>query len=267
MAAFYLYKKKKMNKFLISIICSLLSVLIVSIFFMLSQSQFFWQILPGFPFIQYPWRFLALTILSLSVLPFSLFMLIKKRYHLIAFIGVVILTIWLNSKYFEPREYTSAVADDYISKANLRYKISKISDEYLPKSFVIPQNYSEVSQQGITSTKDLLVTDTVENPTQKKYLLFALQDTDVLTKIAYFPGWQAKLDGKKVEIKEFQGRIRVVIHKGSHDLIFEFKDTLSRSLSNAISIFCLFLLVYVLLFWKGNYHGKKIFSRNSRADL
>lgn len=229
------------------------SLFIISVFLMLEQSKLIWEALPWFAYIQYPWRFLNFALFSLSVLTGVLFIPFKKSVQIVMGGLIIFITLWLNIKYFVPKEYLPVKDEDYTNDLNLRYKISKISDEYLPKEFKVPSRMEEIAWQGLVGTSEVVIKKPViETPTEKKYYLNVVKPTNIILNIAFFPGWQAQLDGQKIEILNSKGRIKVNLPAGEHKLEFVFSDTLVRRLANTISLFSLVLLVYVSLFWKRN---------------
>lgn len=133
---------------------SLLSVF-VSIFFALSISRGIWQILPDFSFIQYPWRFLNFVILFLCMtvsLGFSQNVRLVKLFIL----GVTLLGIFATYlKYFQPQYLYEAQEEKYVSKKALNWDISRISDEYMPFSFVSPKSYEEVLSIDARNIEDI----------------------------------------------------------------------------------------------------------------
>jgi len=261
---FLFFLRKTMHKNGLSYLSySSIVVLIISVFLMLAPSSFVWELLPGFPYIQYPWRFLNFVIFSLSMLASFIFLPLKKPYlSVAAAAGIIFLILWFNIKYFVPREYLSLQDEDYTSSLNLRYKISKVSDEYLPTLFPPVIAPSETAQESLSSTLGVVVKTDVDYPTFKKYELRVSQPTSLVTNIAFFPGWQAFIDGKKVNILDNRGRIELPLPSGQSQLTLIFKDTLVRIVANTISVFSIFLLVYVSLFWKGLSYGKKKFEQN-----
>lgn len=261
---FLFFLRKTMHKSGLSYL-SYLSVvgLIISIFLMLAPSSFIWELLPGFPYIQYPWRFLNFAIFGLSVLASFIFLPLKKPYFSVAAAaGMIFLILWFNVKYFVPREYLSLQDEDYTSSLNLRYKISKISDEYLPALFPPVTSPSEAVRESLSPTLAVAIKTDVDYPTFKKYELQVSQPTSLVTNIAFFPGWQAFIDGKKINTLDNRGRIELSLPAGQLQLILIFKDTPLRIVANTISVFSIFLLVYVSLFWKGISYGKKKFEQN-----
>lgn len=247
---FVLYFRKKLSDGIFRFILLIFAIFPVSVYFMLEQSSLFWRILPGFSFIQYPWRFLTFAVFSLSALSAVIFLPLKRKFVIPLAIILVIPAVFLNYKYFQPKEYIQFQQSYYTGSDNLRFKISKISDEYLPPGIFIPKRQSEVVYHNLISGNNLKILSILaESATQKKYSIYVSQKGNFSTQIAYFPGWQAKIDGKNENIGDKKGLINIEIPSGNHTLEFSFDNTFVRTLSNAISILGLILLLYVSLFW------------------
>lgn len=248
LTSWYIYRRKQMSRFHLLIICCQLFIFGLSIILMLKSSLFFWQVLPGFPYIQYPWRFLTFTVLSLSILSVGIiFLLEDKKMKVLYMFFATGLTLWVNAKLFIPQFIKPSNQTEYISDTSIRYKISKISDEYLPNDLQRPQTENDIVWDGLSKTARLDVVKREEVTTKKNYSVNALDSENIITNIAYFPGWLAFIDGKEIPIRSKSGRVALDIPAGSHDLRFRFSDTPVRTFSNVISLLSLFLLGYVTI--------------------
>ena len=97
--------------------------------------------------------------------------------------------------------------------------------------------------------------------TEKLFRLILVEKSAIRTNIAYFPGWQADLNGKKINLSLKNGRIILNLPSGIHILKLTFKDTPIRTVSNGISFFSFILLVYLTLnyaisIWLKNFRSK-----------
>ena len=249
-AILFIYKKKIHDRFQFLVISFGFLIFLVSLFFTLGYSKIFYDLLPGFAFIQYPWRFLNFAVFSVSIISSVYFILIKNKALQIIFSAlVIILTIYFNWNFFYPQGIYTPKESDFISSDNLRFRISKISDEYMPPDFPIPKELNQTVSHGISSTSELnLLRIDKEAPNYKKYeIVSGIWQQNVLN-IAYFPGWQAYVDGRQVTLGRQEGKISVAIPDGRHILELKFKETRGRLLANTISLLSLFLLVYFSLF-------------------
>lgn len=247
---YILYKRKGIDANHLSLITYLLSLFILSIFMMLEISKSIWEKVPFLAYIQYPWRFLNFTLLALCVLNGLSFKYVNKSTQAVAATTIVVIALFINIKYFVPRVYLESNPADYISGHNLKYKISKISDEYLPPEFKIPQLPSEIARQSIENKDNFTIAQQeFDLPTIKIYQVVASQPTKLLTNISFFPGWQSYIDDRSTNISNHLGRIEVEIPQGRHTLTFKLINTPVRLAGNTVSLLSFILLVYVSLFW------------------
>lgn len=244
----FLYKRIDRLKLILYMI--FLSILVLSVFLMLEQSRFIWEIFPGFSYVQYPWRFLCFVILLLSVIPSFIFSRMDKKFVSILILILIISTFVFDAKYFLPQYYSDIKDSSYISPINLKYKISKISDEFLPKNFIIPANEKAVATNNLSDSSGVKIENRFESTTVKSYIIMSDNSADIILNIANFPGWKASIDGQKTSISDWKGRIKIFMNGGIHKLVLEFSNTPIRLIANTISIFSLFLLVYISLFSK-----------------
>lgn len=258
-ALIYLYKRRLISKNLFFFYNISLFLFLISVFLMLEQSLIVWEHLPGFSFIQYPWRFLNYSLLGLSIFSSVSFSLLSKAKQLILALLIIIIAYWLNIKYFTPKEILSVTAADYTSNDNLRFRISKISDEYMPKEFQTPTSAADIAWRGLPENPGITVKDLENTPTKKMFEVKSSQESYIFSNIAYFPGWQATIDGKDTKIINIGGKISLVIPSGVHILVFNLINTPVRVFSNTLSLLSLFLLIYIALI-KYKTLNEKIFS-------
>ena len=224
----------------------LLSGFLLSLFFTLPISAFVWRLVPPMAFIQYPWRFLGPAILFGSVLIGGLLILLGKKETskaiLIFFLSAGLIVFSL--KYFKVQTVINKTDSDYLSEENIKWEISKISDEYLPSDFPVPQKQEEIVWNKIIVLTGMAETEERENLfTEQKFLIKVEDRGEILVNTTFFPGWQAELNGQNIEPEIYRGKMKFVLPLGEHLLRTEFKDTPIRKVANVVSLG--FLLVAV----------------------
>jgi len=252
--AYVFHRRGKLPKNQLSIFNCQLSIVFTSVFMMLPVSQFIWEAVPFMPYIQYPWRFLTLVLFSISVLTAFIvhpFYTLKKKILSVILAGLLII---LNIKYFQPRFIVEATDDKYISPLQLRYAMSKISDEYLPSDFIAPRDPSEISYQAISNSDFLTVIDAFERPTYKRYQVVVPHTQVIVAAVTYFPGWHAYINEREAPIQHINGKIAFEIPPGESTIELRLTDTPVRIAGNYISLLSIILLVYVSLFLKKSRH-------------
>lgn len=159
--AFLYYKPSKKRFFIFALVG-----LLFSIFMTLNWSKSFWELIPMIDFVQYPWRFLIFTSFFSSILGGFLFYILQEKiknnwvFSLICFI-VILSILTFNMRLFAPQKIYLKYEEEYISKTALNWKISKISDEYLPKNISKPSSSFDVYKGNIS--RDAGIAVNVEN--------------------------------------------------------------------------------------------------------
>ncbi|MBI2617174.1 hypothetical protein HYW55_03520 [Candidatus Gottesmanbacteria bacterium] len=222
---------------------------LASIYSMLDISLPMYETVPFFPFIQYPWRFLVFTLFALSVFSSLIFLSRKTRVDYVFLILACSLIIGVNGKYFRPKTIVTVTSNQYKDPFMLRNTYSKISDEYMPKEFIRPDGFISESFNLISSPKGV-GTIMMNTPTEKTFQMDTLTPQKIVTNIAYFPGWMVYVGEEIVRTQNSSGRVAFDISRGQTVVKVKLVSTPIQTVGNAISIFTVFLLLYVTLFWK-----------------
>ncbi len=221
----------------------------VSIVSTLSISAPFWSIFPFTSFIQYPWRLLSISMLGLAIVGGSLVTFIRtKNLRYVASIGIVATIIFINAKIFTPEYMYIPDRSSQFTKEDTLFRVSKISDEYLPNTITKPQSLNEIPRSFVrdsvfTQYKIISQTASYLNMHTKS----VINDTITINK-AYVPGWKFFLDAAEVKPDIIQGLPRISISKGTHILEGTFVNTPIRSQGNILSIMSVLLLGGILFY-------------------
>jgi hypothetical protein len=261
----FLTKKQSLKPFPLTLYRIQLAILGTSIFMMLPISVILWEKLPGLSYIQYPWRLLTFTAFSISVLGGILTKAttnnIKKSIIAVTVIGGILL---LNLKLFDVKYIKDAVESEYISSEALRFTISKISDEYLPKEFIRPTTQKETVNGILSESDSLHIEQKIESVTRNNYTLQSNADQVIVANLAFFPGWNVFVDSRETEVRNYSGKIAFEIPQGTHTVKLIFENTQIRTVANAISLFGIFLLGYVSFGAPGIWGGFSFFKTKKK---
>lgn len=219
--------------------------------FMTHQRSFFiWEAIPILRFVQFPWRFLGLTIFFLSLgigaLGYTRF-LIKWPSFLVS----VFLVIIFNISYFKPEYYWSWASDaEKLSGEQFELQQKAAILDYLPKTAKIapqdkaPENPVVISGKGLTF-----------NFLKRSNTFFfdaeIYQDAQIQIPIIYFPGWKVILGGNIIPSYPSGelGLITIDLPKGKYNIQGRFENTPVRIVGNlitglsAVFIFCTLLIL------------------------
>ena len=238
-----------------------IGVAIVGIFFLLPFSLPLWNLLSPMSYFQFPWRFLLVISFAFSLvggigLAEGLALLKNPKITPFVIGGLIILLVIFNKRYFVPQTITPKSVDEYVSKEALKWKISKISDEYLPKDFSKPQN-----QQGVVSTKvkgsGSTQIRTLEEKVQNQTYEVITQGNEILHfNTAYFPAWKLFVNEKEVVYTIVSNGIEYTINeKGTYLVSLKFRQTPIEVAGNTISL--IGVLAILLGIIQTQYVGKK----------
>ncbi len=220
-------------------------VTIASIFLMTQSSEWLWQLVPLSAYIQYPWRFLVFAIFGLSFISGGIVLIWRNKLIRGLCAGVLIIgAVWFNAKWFNPQYIYQRPAADFESEEELKFRVSRISDEYLPAEVIRPQNLQEVVSATIDSTPGVTVHQEVDNGVYARYLINSGQGGEIKVNRAYFPGWQYLVNGKQVEPRLQDGL--PYLNLPPHDSVVElrFRNTPVRTIANTLSLIAIgFLLI------------------------
>src|SRR3989344_248549 len=237
-----LFLRKRREKIWLIVLLSI--GFILSVFLTLEISRPIWEALPLVEFLQYPWRFLLIASFFASLLCGVIFLKLDRKIKYVVIISVVFLLIFFNSRIFNPQTIFSRVALDYTNEKYLRWTISKISDEYLPRDFVKPNNKDEVPNAIIVPE---LCDSKIAIESLKTHSIRIItnqtDDTNFLINIAYFPAWKIFVDGKEKPFKVLNSRISIHIPSGKHKIDLKFQETLLEKTSNAISLLGISMII------------------------
>ena len=241
------YSKKPKDKENLYFIIFLFLNFLLSVFFMLQVSRPVWELLRPMEFFQYPWRFLIMVSFFSSFMAGGLFFLLEKfvkdknTYYLLVFVACAFM-IFVSLKFFVPQEILSKNSSDYTSKHALSWEASKISDEYLPKGFRVPENEYEIPDISNLTTPELTI-KILERKTQYTKLdLDVVKSGNYVLPLSYFPAWKAKIDGKEVSINQSSKGSVVNFSKGKHIFELSFVQTPIEKLANLLSLSGVLLL-------------------------
>lgn len=250
-------KKVKDHAFLFF---SVIGILIFSIFISLEYSAFLWETIPRIDFLQFPWRFINFVAIAMSILIGSLIFGIHKVGGRIASssvaVGIISVTIILNAKLFVPQTFFDRPSEYYTNQNFIRWDTSKISDEYMPPNFLVPQSESEVPREKIivSSGSAVIKSASVKTGNIRATIEAETQSTILLT-IAPFPAWEILRNGADVEYRNTNHGIQIQLPEGESEIQARFVQTPIEQLGNGITVITAFSMIGFYI-WSKKY-GKK----------
>jgi len=233
------------NKRLYSYLILLLTVLFFfSAFLTHSRSIFIWQHVNLMGFIQFPWRFLGLSIFFISLAGGT----VGKIFFFIKYpvvLAIIILTIFYNISYFTPVHFSREVTDEG--------KLSGLAFELQQRG-----GYSDYLPKGVTTAPEFVAPDgpryvkgegEVRNyvPRSNGFSLYVnnTSDSQIVFPYIYFPNWKASVDGSNipVETNGAHNVIKLSVSAGEHIINTSFYDTPVRTIANLVTIASLIFFI------------------------
>ena len=249
----YLVLKKKSlvnDRFLIFSITASIVIIILQ----LPASEILWQTFPFKDFIQFPFRILSMFVILVSYISAVIVMNINKKQKYIFTIGITIIVL-IQAMYLL-KTVTFEVYPDTFYSTN--QSTTTVADEYFTKWFKKP-NESSLDNRIVYISGS----GEIENPKiNSKLISFkAINeiDSEIQINVMYFPGWNAYLNDKKLNINyEKNGLIILNLPKGANILNIKFEETKIRLLADFISIFTLGVFFGISIYYLKNKYYRNI---------
>lgn len=230
-----LFRSKILNRksYLINLI--LFTMLgVFAIFLAHGKSNFIWQNVSLMRYLQFPWRFLTMSTLFLSLATGAVCRILPRR--LVSLL--LLLLLLLNVRFFRPDIWRTVSDTQYFSgKYWDEHRSSSLTD-YWPKSASsFPVSFAPVEPQFLSGTG--IVSGYIS---KSHWVQATLQITSsqaqVQFPVAYFPGWRAVSSGSAVPISVTSpsGQITLNLPAGVQEVKLVFGNTPVRTLGNILSL-------------------------------
>lgn len=188
---------------------------------------------------QFPWRFLAITIVLVAVWAPLGISFLRSRFLQNWLLGVAWLILLSSSFSYWRGESVLGPANDYYqgSPAYIREQSSFVMVDYLPADFAnlwqaVPESEVSFDQNSLVSTPEILL----NNMTHKKYLLEASQSARLEFKIADYPYWQVIVNQQEQESSaSARGNVTAMLEGGKNVVELRLLPTPLRCWANLLS--------------------------------
>jgi hypothetical protein len=218
---------------------------VISLFLSISASSIAWSILPV-SFIQFPFRFLSLTIFASSFLLAFILSGFEKNKSFLIGIGIIVVT-FLSS-------FQILTSIDFYDKGEGFYATNQatttVQDEYLP---VWVKNKKTSMYEEKIEIDNGAVFNVMIKSNEIKFQTESENDSLVTINSIYFPGWKVLVNGENADINymDGDGLIKVNLPSGSHSVEAELTETRIRLFSDTVSVlFLLGLIVFSFISFK-----------------
>jgi len=237
-----LLQKIQIKKHRLTLIILIISI--ASIYLASPLSAFWWKVLPS-SFVQFPFRFLSLTIPSVSFLAACIVSIFPRMKKIVLSLIILFLIIISASAYLFPKSYQNFPDSFYSTNQDT----TTVKNEYMPKWVQkLPQTLPAAKVENQTGKETINLLQATPNKTV--FNIFLITQRTIQINTIYFPGWYAYVNGKPTEIlyNNPMGLINLSLNKGLNNVQIKFMETPVRLFVDLISIISVGgLLVFVLL--------------------
>ena len=249
----YKYYIKKDKNFAFALVLLMFSLL--AIFIMLPISNFLWSNIILLQNLQFPWRFLALTVFTTAVLGAYLIENVSKKYKKISAVILIIIVLVFSKNSIKANGYFY----NLIHLENGIYKSTTDTGESSPIWSVRfmekrPKAHLEVID-GDAQIKELERTSIYH-----KYRVKVIKDTLFGENTLYFPGWEIRANGNLINVEfqnmQYMGIMVYNLSEGDYIVEAKYSETKLRLMSDIISLVSiLFIACFVSFkFVKGKHY-------------
>lgn len=201
-----------------------------------------WQAIQPLQFVQFPWRFVTLSIFSFSIVAGSLAAFLDKVKSKAAGWIVTILIIglvFLGKDYFKPEKMGQVTDEEKFSGAAWDLQQTAGIYDYLPKSAKEAPKGPQKTLADIADGEVGEIITAVQGSNWARFRVIADKETKVRINVFKFPDWRVFVDGKETETTirdDSLGRMHISVPAGEHEILARLFDTSPRKAGNLISL-------------------------------
>jgi hypothetical protein len=213
---------------------------LVSVFFSSSLSASFWNILPV-SFIQFPFRFLSLSIVSVSFLAACIVSASPKKLKIPITILSLIILMLSAKPFLTPSEFFDKGEGFYATNMDT----TTVKNEYMPK-WVKQKPVERFAEKVEVVSGDGEVKSLSYNSKKVTFNVDTGSVIRVRVNTVYYPGWDAIVNNQKVEVDytNKKGVMEFKLPKGENKVEVKFSETPLRLFADSISVISILFLIF-----------------------
>ncbi len=258
LSAFYIYRKKtgeKVRNF--SRLALVLGALeLLTLFMIHVRSSFIWKLLPFLAWLQFPWRFLTISIFLLAILA-GLGIYLIPKFKIAIGVAVMAVAFLLNYSYFMPKDWKDITDVDKFSGESWEKQLTISIFDYLPIYAKLPPVIKAPDTPEILEG-EAAFTEYKKGSDYQWGIVNAKEEVLIRLPLFDFPGMKVTVDNQKVNHwhddcrgQEFcLGLITLKVPGGEHKIRVELMDTPVRRIGNYLSILSFLTISGILIIKK-----------------
>lgn len=228
---------------------------LVVLFLMHLKSSFIWASIPILSWLQFPWRFLTLSIFLLAILS-ALAVYFAGKYGYALGVGAIAVAVFLYGGFFVPKDWLNITDAEKFSGASWEKQLTISIFDYLPIYAKLPPP-AKAPQFPEVLEGEATFGNYQKGSNYQRGEVKVEKDALLRAPIFDFPGMVVKVDGQIVrhvnnDCRQEQyclGLITFRVPPGSHSLEIRLTNTLPRKLGDIISLISLGV-AFVIIFKK-----------------
>ncbi len=240
--AFIKFKKDRKTSILALLVSG---VTLLSIFMMHMKSSFIWAKLPFLWYLQFPWRFLAISIFLLCLLT-GFFIYFSGRLKYVLGVLLIMILFALNISFFVPKDWLNITDAEKFSGTSWEKQLTISIFDYLPIYGTLPP-WSKAPEFPEVLEGDVKFLEYKKGSNYQTGVVEVSKDSLIRIPLFDFPGMTVTVDGKRVphvnndcrDERYCRGLITFSIPEGKHNIEARLKDTPIRLLGNALTLISL----------------------------
>ena len=243
----------KKNKKLSILALGLVAAGLFSVFMIHMKSSFIWSRLPFLWYLQFPWRFLAVSIFLLCVLS-GLAVYFFRKFKYIFGVILVVISFALTISYYTPKAWLNINDNDKFSGVSWEKQLTISIFDYLPIYATLPPVTKAPDSPEILEGSAKFL-EYKKGSDFQTGIVDVSKNSLIRAPLYDFPGMQVKIDGKIMPHinndcrgeKYCLGLITFNLTPGHHTIDIRLTDTPVRKIGNILTLISLVVLGLVLL--------------------
>ena len=249
------FKKHKKTSILV---LTLTTLGLFSVFMMHLKSSFIWAKLPFLWYMQFPWRFLAVSIFLLCLLVgFAIYL--SGRFKYVLGLIMVITSVYLYLPFFVPKGWLTISDGEKFSGISWEKQLTISIFDYLPIYATLPP-WQKAPDLPEVLEGEVKFLEYKKGSNFQKGIVEVSEDATIRLGLFDFPGMEVQVDGQKDshrhddcrEERYCLGLITFDITSGRHTMLAKLYDTPVRKVGNIVTLTSLGVLGFLALQLKRN---------------
>ncbi len=247
---------------------SLIFLIALSLFLTLLKTQKIWELFSFTAYFQFPWRLLSVALIFIGLLAGNLHRFLNQKYQKVFFFIIFVVLILFNTRYFRSEKYEDHTVSYKDYAFEIRTERSNNLYDYMPRDINFFRKvgfylYKDPKFNSLNAPPTAIFADELiskyqanlitNKSSEKVFSVFLPENKVIVLNMAYYPGFVAQSDGKKVNVfPSANGLISLELPAGSQIVAVKLQDTPIRFYSKLISILSCLVLFGLILFHSKN---------------